>query len=296
MANTVLDITPLRSLVAVATCGGFHRAATALHLTQSAVSQHVRRLETVTGLKLVEREGRITRFTADGETMVAEARRILAAHDDAVRRLNIRSATPTLTVATTEHGADWSLPFLSQILREQRPGHAVTFRLDRSRRVIAAIENGDVDVAVYHEPVGPTTELLGPRVAMRWFGAPDLVVEPDKPLPLVVFDEPCSTRGVALDILRQAGIDFAIIVESADLAGVTAAVRAGLGVVLLPVVSRPPEGLREVASLPPSPSCALQVRFAPTVPESVQAATRAALAETTSQVEAGDRRRADALA
>jgi hypothetical protein len=67
-------------------------------------------------------------------------------------------------------------------------------------------------------------------------------------------------------------------------------------VVLLPVVSRPPEGMREVTSLPPSPSCALQIRFAPTVPEAVQAATRAALAETTSQVEAGDRRRADTLA
>ncbi|MGC4933886.1 LysR family transcriptional regulator [Gordonia sp. DT30] len=286
MANTVLDITPLRSLVAVATCGGFHRAATALHLTQSAVSQHVRRLETVTGMRLVEREGRVTRFTPDGEALLAHARTILAAHDEAVRRLNIRSSTPTLTVATSEHGADWALPVLSQILREQCPGHAVSFRLERSRRVIAAIDKGDVDVAVYHEPIGPRTELFGPQVAMRWFGAPDLVLDPERSVPLIVFDEPCSTRGVALDVLGKAGIDFGIVVESADLAGVTAAVRAGLGVVLLPVVSRPPEGMREVTSLPPSPPCALQVRFAPTVPESVQAATRAALAEMTSGVEA----------
>lgn len=277
MANTVLDITPLRSLVAVATCGGFHRAATALHLTQSAVSQHVRRLETVTGVRLVERDGRITRFTVDGEALLGEARKILAAHDDALRRMNIRSSTPTLTVATSEHGADWALPFLSQILREQCPGHAVTFRLDRSRRVIAAMDNGEVDVAVYHEPIGPTTELFGPRVAMRWFGAPDLVVDQSKPLPLIVFDEPCSTRGVAIDVLNGAGVDFGIVVESADLAGVTTAVRAGLGVVLLPVVNRAPEGLREMTSLPASPPCALQVRFAATIPESVQMATRSAL-------------------
>ena len=41
----VLDISALRSLVAVADCGGFHRAAAALRVSQSAVSQHVRRLE-----------------------------------------------------------------------------------------------------------------------------------------------------------------------------------------------------------------------------------------------------------
>lgn len=45
----VLDIAPLRSLVAVADCGGFHRAAAALHLSQSAVSQHLRKVESVVG-------------------------------------------------------------------------------------------------------------------------------------------------------------------------------------------------------------------------------------------------------
>ena len=44
-----LGIGPLRSFVAVADCGGFQRAATALHLTQGAVSQHVRRLESALG-------------------------------------------------------------------------------------------------------------------------------------------------------------------------------------------------------------------------------------------------------
>jgi hypothetical protein len=51
----VLDIAPLRSVVAVADCGGFHRAAAALHLTQSAVSQHLRKIEAVVGAPVVER-------------------------------------------------------------------------------------------------------------------------------------------------------------------------------------------------------------------------------------------------
>jgi molybdenum-dependent DNA-binding transcriptional regulator ModE len=82
-----LDIVALRSLVGVADYGGFHRAAEVLRVSQSAVSQHVRRLEKVVGRPLVERRGRRAVFTADGQALLGEARRILAAHDGALRRL-----------------------------------------------------------------------------------------------------------------------------------------------------------------------------------------------------------------
>lgn len=41
----VLDIVPLRSVVTVADFGGVHRAAAVLHVTQSTVSQHLRKIE-----------------------------------------------------------------------------------------------------------------------------------------------------------------------------------------------------------------------------------------------------------
>src|SRR4051794_883376 len=77
--SRTLDIAPLRSFVAVADCGGFQRAAESLHLSQSSISQHVRRLESATGRPLVERQGRGSRFTPDGEQLLNQARRILAA-------------------------------------------------------------------------------------------------------------------------------------------------------------------------------------------------------------------------
>lgn len=63
MPQPVLDLVALRSLTAIADCGGFHRAAQVLALSQSAVSQHVRKLEKTLGRPVVEREGRGTRFT-----------------------------------------------------------------------------------------------------------------------------------------------------------------------------------------------------------------------------------------
>ena len=78
----VLDIAPLRSLVAVADCGGFHRAAAALHLSQSAVSQHLRKVESVVGAPMVERSGRGVLFTEVGQKVLRHARTILARSEE----------------------------------------------------------------------------------------------------------------------------------------------------------------------------------------------------------------------
>src|SRR5882762_2941140 len=105
----VLDITPLRSMIAVADSGGFRRAATVLRLSQSAVSQHIRRLERVVGKALVEPDGRRARFAPAGAALLAEARRIVAAHDEALRRLEIVDG-PEIVIGSTEHAADHILP------------------------------------------------------------------------------------------------------------------------------------------------------------------------------------------
>ncbi|MCR6711384.1 MAG: LysR family transcriptional regulator [Demequina sp.] len=89
-----LTITHLRSIVAIADTGGFGRAATRLHVSQSTVSQHIRLLEKTIGRPVVEREGRGPRFTTDGEQLLGEARRILAVHDDALARLEVRDCAP----------------------------------------------------------------------------------------------------------------------------------------------------------------------------------------------------------
>uniref|UniRef100_UPI0015F05FE6 LysR family transcriptional regulator n=1 Tax=Pseudonocardia pini TaxID=2758030 RepID=UPI0015F05FE6 len=132
-----LDVVPLRSFVAVAECGGFHRAAAALHVSQPTVSDHVRRLESACGTALVRRVGRASRLTHAGETLLVEARRMLSIHDDVLARL----AAPTvreLSVGSTEHAADQLLPRLSTAL-----GATVRYRLDRGTGLREALDRGD---------------------------------------------------------------------------------------------------------------------------------------------------------
>jgi molybdate transport repressor ModE-like protein len=125
-----LDIGPLRSLVAVADCGSFQRAARSLHLSQGAVSQHIRRLENAVGHPLVVRHGRGSRFTAEGEQLLVQARQILTLHDDALHSFGI-AAEKTIVIGSTEHAAAQLLPPLATALASSLPDHRARFRIDR---------------------------------------------------------------------------------------------------------------------------------------------------------------------
>ena len=82
-----LDVTTLRSFVAVADAGGVTRAAGFLHLTQSAVSMQLKRLEELLGLELLDRSGRSVALTASGEQLLVYARRMVALNDEVIGRL-----------------------------------------------------------------------------------------------------------------------------------------------------------------------------------------------------------------
>lgn len=82
-----LDMTTLRSFMAVADHGGVTRAAGALNLTQSAVSMQIKRLEEMLDITLLDRANRRVTLTASGEQLLSYARRIVALNDEAVGRL-----------------------------------------------------------------------------------------------------------------------------------------------------------------------------------------------------------------
>ncbi|MDF0532634.1 LysR family transcriptional regulator [Tsukamurella sp. 8F] len=277
--GTVLDIVPLRSAVAVARCGGVHRAATALHLTQSTVSAHLRRLEQETGSQIVEKAGRGIRFTPHGQRLLAEAQLILDAHDAAVAALTA-PAPKELVIATTEHGADQMIPALSQRLAELPGGYTARFRLDRSAHVARAIGSGIADIAVFLAPAGHE-DAVGP-LPLSWYGAKDHVIT-DGPLPIVLFDEPCVLRAPARRAADRLDRGATVAAEAADLAGLYSAARSGLGVTLLPEIDAGVDGLRPVEGLPVPEPLALAVSFTDRVPERVRKAVRRGAGSLTSK-------------
>lgn len=246
--SRTLDIPPLRSLVAVADSGGFQRAATSLHLSQAAVSQHVRRLEAATGRVLVERIGRGSRFTRDGEQLVGYARRLLAVHDEAMRSFGVETEE-TFAIGSTEHAAAQLLPRLAETLEESLPAGTVHFRIDRGTALRESLLTGRLDLALLLGPADDPRAIAVGDLELTWFCAPGWR-RPDGPVPLVAFDSPCQLRSRALETLADHGIPASVGAEANQLAGVHAAVGAGLGVALLATLGQTPAGLDVCHELP----------------------------------------------
>src|SRR5712675_1547631 len=97
-AHVDLDPAHLRSFLAIVRFGTYHRAADALHMTQPAISRHMRLLERKLGAPLFVRRGRGVELTPYGERAAIELGEALAAHDTALARL--------------QRGGDGSGPFV----------------------------------------------------------------------------------------------------------------------------------------------------------------------------------------
>ena len=259
----VLDITPLRSLIAVADAGGFHRAAAGLLLSQSAVSQHIRRLERVLGRPLVEPDGRRARLTPAGVALLAEARQIVAAHDEALRRLALDEA-PAFVIGTTDHSADHLLPPVIAAMEASFPDLQVKFRFDRTTPLNDSLDRGSIDLAVFITEASSQPGQFVGALPLIWCAAPGWTPPPaGEPWPLVAIEEPCAIRGRALAVLAEHGIRARVVGDAAYLGGVLNAARAGLGVTLLALAGPAPEGLIERYDLPAASPISLTARFRP---------------------------------
>src|SRR5258707_14102712 len=109
----MLDFELLRAFVAVADCGGFHRAAERLNLTQSTITQQIKRLELETKRPLFRRTTRSVALTDDGEMLLGDARRLLQLEEAARHRLAEPRLSGTVRLGGVEEVAGGSRPSAS---------------------------------------------------------------------------------------------------------------------------------------------------------------------------------------
>ncbi len=259
--SQLLDPIHLRSIIAVADCGGFSRAATALHVSQSTISQHVRSLERAIGQTVVEKDGRQTRFTPAGERLLTEARHLLTVHDQAIERLTDASDR-TIVIGSTETAVDQILPEILAALHSAYPNRHVQFSIDRSTQISQAVAKGNLDLAV---GLGFPGDDAGQQVGsseLGWYGADHITAPlPGDEVALVAYFEPCGMRQRALAALAEAGYRVNVVAESTSLEGVIAATRAGLGISVLPYDHRAPHGLVQLRGLPPLGEIGVNLQF-----------------------------------
>src|SRR2546422_7308750 len=150
----------LETLLAVARTGSVGAAARQRHITSSAVSQQIRRVETHFGIRLFERAGRGVRLTATGEAALPVVRELWSGAESAFGQLAELAGRPavTLRVAASDYlGKGLLAPVLRDLLDEEPP---VRFEIvtTHSGAGVRLVAGGDVDPAVgtgQETPRGP---------------------------------------------------------------------------------------------------------------------------------------------
>ncbi|MBJ6370188.1 LysR family transcriptional regulator [Sedimentitalea arenosa] len=224
-----LDITTLRSFVAVADSGGVTRAAGFLHLTQSAVSMQLKRLEEVLGLQLLDRSGRTIALTASGEQLLAYARRMVALNDEVIGRLTDQAFEGEIVLGVPHDIVYPAIPRVLQRFNASFPRVRVQLVTSYTRTLKAQYARGECDLILTTEVERTTdSETLAER-PLCWIGAPDGSAWRQRPLRLA-FGRFCTFRPRVIAALDSVGIPWDMVVETESDRTIEATVSADLAV------------------------------------------------------------------
>jgi DNA-binding transcriptional LysR family regulator len=236
-----MDLELLRSFVSVVDAGGFTRAGERVHRTQSTVSQQIRRLEESLGRPLLVRKGKRVSPTEEGERLLSYARRILALADEARDVVARPSPDGIVRLGVPEDFAAYRLARMLSKFTRSRPDLRLDVRCDLSIRLRRDLARGEFDVALVRRDPGDASESGAVATwpeRISWVTSQRFPVDGNcDPLPLAAFDQGCVYRKRAIHHLEAAGRTWRVAYASPNLAGIQAAVSAGLGISILPDVA-----------------------------------------------------------
>lgn len=228
----MLDPLLLRSFVAIIDTGSFTRAGERVHLTQSTISQQIRRLEQQLGCPLLDRSGRQVVATAEGEKLLGLARRILALLAQAEELVSEGSMALSLGVPE-DFAAGAITPVLAAFARDY-PEVRLEVQSGLSHEIWQRFAAGELDLALVKQTRGQGAPLASWREPLVWVDSRDWPARERDPLPLVVFPSEGLYRRQMTEALDGLGRRWRIAYVSASLASLQGAVSAGIGVSLLP--------------------------------------------------------------
>jgi DNA-binding transcriptional LysR family regulator len=245
-----VDINPVhvRTLQTIARSGGFSRAGEILHLSQPAISHHVRHLERVLGVPLLVRRGRRASPTEAGAVLLEHAGRAFKVLDEAreaIQRLRGRVAG-RVTVGTGATASIYLLPTLLRRLRARHPDLELVVVTGNSGEIASAVSRGELDVGVVTLPIAVGRGLLvspfyvDRLVAIappdrRWRRRAPMTAAELAREPVILYERGGTIRRVVDEWFRRGRATPRVVMELGNAEATKKLVGAGLG---LSVVSQ----------------------------------------------------------
>lgn len=229
------DALTLECFLAVTETGSFTKAANKVRRTQSAVSQQISKLENQIAKPLFFRDKKLT-LTSDGEILLSYARKIIHLNREAMDRFKQPELQGEVRFGLPE---DFASVFLSEVLTEYASLHPrilLNVECDLTLNLFDRFKKKEFDLVLVkmNRPEDFPNGIDVWTEALEWVGNPEFFESNDQAIPLVLSPQPCVYRARAIHALEKKNKKWRIVFSSHSYAGTIAAVKAGMGITVLP--------------------------------------------------------------
>ena len=230
-----LPITLLRTFAMVAETLNLTVAASRLHRAPSTISMQLNRLEGLIDTKLLERGQHGVRLTPAGEQFRSNAHQLLNLHDRILGSFQNADIAGRVRLGTHDQYASHTLTPLLEAFILAHPEVRLEVICDHRPDYLASLlKEGKLDLALIEMPANSEGGLRLGRDELVWVRSYAHSVHLKEPLPLALFLTGCCHREYVHQALDQTDISYRIAFTSQSRAGVLAAVRAGIGIAVIP--------------------------------------------------------------
>ena len=259
-----IDIGLLRAFVAVAETGRMTTAARVVNLSQGAVSQQIKRLETLFGMNLFDRAADAARLTRDGEKLIAQAHRLIALNDDVLEQMQQADFSGEVRLGVPHDVVGKLMPPILRRFSQEHPNVLVTLVSETTHSLRADLCERKVDLALMTESEPGKREQLLLTDRLVWVGSKGGDAWRRRPVAVALGQEGCAFRALAIRALTKSGIEWRPICQVGSLEPVFATLEADMAVApfLFHTVPDRVEVLPD-GCLPPLPAFHINLRLPP---------------------------------
>ena len=241
MSQRGFDLTQLRTFVAVAESGSVSAGAERAFLSQSSVSEQLKKLEERAGQPLFVRSKQGVSATPAGSRLLEHARRILAMSEAAFEDLQGRSLDGELRIAITDYYRPHDIARILKTFSEQHPrlklhvtvlpsavidshaGDDASFDIGLSLRLVTGSARGP-------GRRGSAQSTVVRREKLLWVSAADADARPSAPYQLVLLPSSCQLQRFVVKLLDENKVPYVVSHSASGVAGLQLALKAGLGI------------------------------------------------------------------
>lgn len=229
-----IDTISLQCFISSAETGSFTKASERVNRTQSAVSQQVAKLESLVGKTLFKR-GKILELTNEGEAFLSYAKQIFSLHCETIEYFKEPDLKGEVRFGIPD---DFATVYLYEFLSEfilSHPNISLHIECDLTLNLYENFKKKKLDLVLLKMPCPKdskyATELSSEKLC--FVGNPNLIKKHQE-LPLILSPKPCVYRKAVIEALNANKIKWRIAFSSHSFSGIIAAVKAGLGITILP--------------------------------------------------------------